>query len=255
MDLNEYWQENKRFIVSVASGVIVFVTGSMLVNSFFRDDLMQQRKSATSTESKLKNEPMYSSNDFTTAEKENRELKQAVDVLSKAVEFEPREMFRLDPQKGSANNQYFTTVSGVREKLLMDCGRGNLRIQEDLGLPALSPTHEPEIARYLAALDLVDRAVHVALSAGIERIDKIQIQLDPKLASKQGVGDVERTRVVLGISGHTNPMVQFLLQSQNPKDFPPLLIEKADIQPARGKANEAKLDLTLVLAELRTKQG
>jgi hypothetical protein len=253
MDLNEYWQENKRFIVSVASGLIVFVTGSMLVNSFFRDDLVQQKKSAASTENKLKNEPMYSTADLTQAEKENEDLKRAVQALSKAVEFQPREPFRLDPQKGSANNQYFQAVSSVREHLLTDCGRGNLRIQEDLGLPALSPTHESEIARYLAALDLVDRAVRVALSAGIERIDKMQILLDPKLTSRQGVGDVERTRITFGISGHTGPMVQFLLQTQSPKDFPPLLIEKAEIQPALGKVDEAKLDVTFVLAQLHEK--
>jgi hypothetical protein len=253
MDLNEYWQENKRFIVSVASGVIVFITGSMLVNSFFRDDLVQQRKSAASTEGKIKTEPMYNSDDLSVAEKENEALKHAVEDLSKAVEFVPREAFRLDPQKGSANNQYFQVVAGVREQLLMACGRGNLKIPDDLGLPALSPTHDPEIARYLAALDLVDRAVRTGLAAGLERIDKIQILLDPKLTSKQGVGDVERTRVTFGISGHTNPMVQFLLQTQSPKDFPPLLIEKADIQPARSKADEAKLELTLVLAGLRTK--
>lgn len=251
MDLNEFWQENKRFVVSVASGIIVFVTGSMLVNSFFRDDLVQQKKSATSTESKLKNEPMYSTADLTVAEKENEALKRAVEALSMVVDFQVREPFRLDPQKGSANNQYFQAVSGVRERLLADCGRGNLRIQDDLGLPALSPTHEPEIARYLAALDLVDRAVRTALEAGIERIDKIQIQLDPKLTSRQGVGDVERTRILLGISGRTNPMVQFLLQTQNPKDYPPLLIEKADVQPAPGKADEAKLEVTFVLAQLR----
>ncbi len=253
MDLNEYWQENKRFILSVASGVIVFITGSMLVNGFFRNSLEQQKRSATSTEAKLKNEPMYTSSDLSAAEKENEELKRAVDALSKAIEFEPRAPFRLDPAKGSANNQYFQTVSSVREKLLSDCGRGNLRLQEDLGLPALSPTHDPEIARYLAALDLVDRAARTALAAGIERIDKIQILLDPKLTSRQGVGDVERTRVTFGISGKTSPMVQFLLQSQSPKDYPPLLIEKADIQPAVGKVDEAKLDVVFVLAQLRSK--
>jgi hypothetical protein len=253
MDLNEYWQENKRFLVSVASGVIVFVTGSMLVNGFFRDALVQQKKSVTSTETKLKNEPMYASSDLTAAEKENEALKRSVEVLSKAVEFEPRAQFRLDPAKGSANNQYFQTVASVREHLLQDCGRGNLRIQEDLGLPALSPTHDPEIARYLAALDLVDRAVRTALAAGIERIDKIQILLDPKLTSRQGVGDLERTRVTFGISGKTSPMVQFLLLSQSPKDAPALLIEKADIQPALGKVDEAKLDVVFVLAQLRSK--
>jgi hypothetical protein len=253
MDLNEYWQENKRFVVSVASGLIVFVTGSMLVNGFFRDDLVQQKKSAASTESKLKNEAMYSPADLTLAEKEHEDLKHAVDVLSKAVEFEPRAAFRLDPQRGSANNQYFQAVSTTREHLLTDCGRGNLRIQEDLGLPALSPTHDSEIERYLAALDLVDRAVRVALAAGIERIDKMQILLDPKLTSRQGVGDVERTRVTFGISGHTNPMVEFLLRTQTPADYPALLIEKAEIQPALGKVDEAKLDVTFVLAQLRSK--
>jgi hypothetical protein len=255
MDLNDYWQENKRFVVSVASGVIVFVIGTMLVDKFFGADLQQQKRSVASTEGKLRSEAMYSSSDFTTAQKENEELKSAVDALSKAVAFQPRPQFKFDAQKGAASNQYFTTVSGAREQLLTACGRGNLRIPEDLGLPALSPTREPEIVRYLEALDLVDRAVRTALASGVERVDKIQIQLDPKLASKQGVGEVEHTRVLVTLSGHPGPLTQFLLQSQNPKDYAPLLIEKCEMIPARGKVDEAALEVTLVLARLRGAQS
>src|SRR5204863_482021 len=83
--------------------------------------------------------------------------------------FAPRPAFAFDPAKGSASNQYFATVSSVREELLTLAGRNNMRIAEDLGLPALSPTRESEIVRYLEALDLVDRAVRLALASGVDR--------------------------------------------------------------------------------------
>lgn len=250
MDLNDYWQENKRFVVTLASGVIVFVIGSMLVDNFFRKDLVAQKRSADAFAGKMKSEAMYSADDLATAQKENEDLKKAVDVLQTAVAFAPRAAFRFDPSKGSASNQYFAVVSSVREELLTLAGRANLRMPEDLGLPTLSPTKEQDIVLHLEALDLIDRASRIALSAGVERIDKIDIKLDPRLTSRQGVGDLEKTRVVLTLSGRPTPLVQFLTATQGDKDGGPLLIEKCEMVPARGKSDEAGLEVTFVVARL-----
>jgi len=163
-------------------------------------------------------------------------------------------------------------VSRVRDDLLKTAGRGNLRLPDDLGLPALSPTREAEIERYLEALDLVDRAVRLALAAGVQRIDKIEIRLDPKLSSRQGVGDLERTRVEISASGLPAPLVHFISETQakgggsaaaspagsagapgsrsSAAGLGPLLIEKADIQSSRTKPDEAVLTVTFVAARV-----
>ena len=256
MDLNDYWQENKRFVVAVASGVILFLTGTMVIDGLFRDELVALKRAADSTAGKLRSEAMFGNSELDIARGDNEALKKAVESLSQTVAFQPREAFRYDPQeqsvKGSAANQYFAAVASVREELLTLAGRANLKLPEEVGLPGLSPTRESEIARYLEALDLIDRAVRIALGVGVERIDKIEIKLDPKLASREGVGKIERTRVTFTLSGRPTPMVQFLRVSQAPPPpGNPLLIEKLEIVPrGKGDAHEATLEVVFVAARV-----
>jgi hypothetical protein len=201
MDLSNYWQENKRFLVTTACGVIVFAILWMVIDRYFGDDLRRQRSIVTTTTNKLARDAMYAPADLDEAEKEHAALVAAVETLSKASAFAARPQFVLDPARGSPSSQYFAAVSAVREDLLRQGGRANMRLPEDLGLPALSPTREPDIVRYLEALDLVERAVRMALTAGCGRIDKIEIRLDPRLYSRDGVGRIEKTRVLFTLSG------------------------------------------------------
>jgi hypothetical protein len=269
MDLNEYWQENKRFLVATASGAVLFLVGMKVIDHTFRGELVSLQRSASSAASKLRTEAMYDASQLSRAEKENEALQKSVETLTKATAFEARPGFRLDPKAGAATNQYFAIVSRVREELLRTAGRGNLRVPDDLGLPALSPTREAEIERYLEALDLVDRAVRLALAAGVQRIDKIEIHLDPKLASRQGVGEIEKTRVDLSASGAPSPLVHFVSATQTPArtagaaavggspsaktppaQFGPLVIEKAEMQVSRQNAEDAVLQATFVAARV-----
>jgi len=253
MDLNNYWQENKRFLLTIAAGLLVFFIGWMLIGRFFGDELGRQRLAGDSAARKLRTDAMYTPSDLSDAQAENEALKASVDVLQKSTAFHARSQFVLDPKRGSPNTQYFAVVSQVREELLKLAGRNNLRLPEDLGLPALSPTRESDIARYLEALDLVDRGVRMALAAQCERIDKIDIKLDPRLTSREGVGNIERTRIVFVISGKPAPLVEFLALSQQPAAAEgsggPLLIEKSDMLPARA-GNEAALEVTFLAARL-----
>jgi hypothetical protein len=261
MDLNEYWQENKRAIVTTAGGVVVFLLGSMLVDRTFRDELRAQVRAGDSAAQKLRGEPMYTVADRAAAQEENDALAAVVATLAQATAFEARPAFRLDPKAGAATNQYFAAVSRVREELLTLAGRNNLRLPDDLGLPALSPTREEEITRYLEALDLVDRAARTAIASGLQRIDKIEIKLDPKLATRQGVGEVEKTRVEIAASGKPGPLVRFLSAAQDPGapgaastsggPWKPLILEKADVLTTRGKSDEATLQATFVVARLQ----
>lgn len=257
MNLEGFWQENKRFVLVVGGGALVFMTGWIAIGSVLGDDLSAQRRAAESAQRKLSSEPMYGAEDLRRLEDENAALKSAYDTLSAAVAWKARAPFALDAKRGAPSNQYFAAVAATREDLLRRAGRANLRVPEDLGLPALSPTREGDILRYLEGLDLVDRAVRFALEAGCERIDRIQIQLDPRLHSKQGVGTVERTRVTMNLSGRPDPLVAFVSRTQESAPAAdgsgavgPLLVERCEMQPARTKTDEAALEIVFLVARI-----
>jgi len=255
MDLNDFWQENKRFVVTVASGAILFVIGSMLVDSFFKSELQGQERDALAHGNKLRNTPMYGPAELARAQAQNDALLLSIGQLTQAVEFKTRPRFQLDPAKGPASNQYFSTVSSVREELLRAAGRANLRLPEDLGLPALSPTRELEIQKTLEAFDLVERILRLALDSGIERIERIEIKLDPALSSRAGVGEIERTRVTFVASGAPQPLVRLLMASQSPAPegaagLLPLVLQRAELTPARNKPDEAALEAVFCVVRL-----
>ncbi len=257
MDLEGFWQENKRFVLSVGGGALAFLVGWIAIGSVLGDDLAAQRRAAESTQRKLGSEPMYSADDLRAAEAQNEALLRTVAQFTEAVAWRTRPLYAIDPRRGPPSNQYFGAVDATREDLLRRAGRANLRLPEDLGLPALSPTREGEVARFLAGLDLVDRAVRMALETGCERIDRIQITLDPKYNSKQGVGAIERTRVTFNFTGRPAPLLDFLVRTQDPAPVAdgsgaagPLLIERVEMQPARNKTDEAGLEIVFIVARL-----
>lgn len=257
MDLEGFWQENKRSVLVVGGGALAFLVGWLAIGSYLGNDRDAQRAAADRAQRKLATESMYSADDVRTIEAANESLKGAVDKLSGAVAWKPRPLFAIDPARGAPSNQYFAAVAATREDLLRRAGRANLRVPEDLGLPALSPTREGDILRYLQGLDLVDRAIRCALESGCERIDRIQIQLDPKLSSKQGVGTIERTRVTFNLSGRPSPLVAFVARTQEAAPaadgsgaLGPLLIERLEMQPPRAKPDEAGLEVTFVVARI-----
>ncbi len=257
MNLEGFWQENKRFVLLVGGGALTFLVGWIAIGSVLGDDLAAQRRAAESAQRKLSSEPMYTAEDQRRLEAENESLKGALATLTDSVAWKPRPTYAVDSKRGSLSNQYFAAVSATREDLLRRAGRANLRVPEDLGLPALSPTREGDILRYLEGLDLVDRAVRFALETGCERVDRIQIQLDPRLNSKQGVGTLERTRVTLTMSGRPGPLVAFLARTQEKTPAAdgsgaagPLLVERCEMQPARTKPDEANLEIVFLVARI-----
>lgn len=257
MNLEGFWQENKRFVLVVGGGAVAFLVGWLAIGSFLGDDLAAQRRAAESTQRKLAGEAMYTVEDQRRLEDENTALKAAFETLQGSVAWKARPTYALDAKRGAPSNQYFGAVAATREDLLRRAGRANLRVPEDLGLPALSPTRESDIVRYLEGLDLVDRAVRFALETGCERIDRIQIQIDPRLNSKKGVGTLEKTRVTVNLSGRPGPLVAFLARTQESAATAdgsgaagPLLVERCEMQPARTKTDEAGLEVVFVVARI-----
>ncbi len=252
MDLNDYWQEHKRFVMTVASGGLLFVVGWLAVGSIFRDGIDKKKREIAQRRADL-GKPVFDSQDLADAREENERLQEAVERLISMTEFQALEAFRLDPADpagGSASNQYLRALSRVREELIPRAKRANLEIDSALGMPALSPTRDDEIIRYLEALDLVSSVVDLAIASQVRRVERIQIHLDPGLNSREGVGAIERTRISFTLSGRSQALERMLARTQRPGGGRILHVDSAEMVPSRGREDEVRLEITFALARL-----
>lgn len=254
MDLNDYWQENKRFLTLVASGGLVFLIGRAVIGSVYGSELSRKQAAVLSAQRELRKE-RFGSGELGTARAVNQELKDAVEVLGNAVSFKADDAFKLAPGGGPPSNQYFEIVTTTREELMKLTRRNNVRVPESVGLPALSPTRELKIVRYLEALDVIDRVVHMAVDAGVERIDKIDIQLDPGLESSRGIGSLERTEIAFTLGGSSTHLVRLLAMSQTAQHGGPIMIQDVSMRPERSKTEEARLEVTFLVARLHLEKA
>jgi hypothetical protein len=248
MDLNDYWQENKRFVLVVAGGALAFLLGELLIANAFGDDLQREKKAIAAAQATLR-QPQYGTRDLEAARADADALAAAVEQLATAVEFRPRERFVVG-RDGEASTRYVTVAGEVREELLRLAGRANLALPQGLGLPVLSPTREVEIARTLEALDVVDRVVRLAAETGVRRIHAIDIKLDPGLTSRQGVGAIERTRVAFDLRGKPAPIEQLVLATQSDRYGQPLTLASAELATSPEKADEGKYELAFYVVHL-----
>lgn len=247
MDFNDYWQDNKRFVMAVAAGALAFWIGFMIIDSSLGDAVTAASREVTSTERELKSITLTTA-DLRDAKTEHEALEAAVKELEARVAFQVRPAYAIEAGRGSASNQYFAQVSSVREELSREAGRLGVSIPDDLGLPALAPTREDELSRYLEAFDLVERVVRLGFETGVRKIDKIQIRLDPKLRSRQGLGLIEKTQVQVRLAGDSGALVRLLAASQDASGGSVLLIESCELVPERARPTHAILDVRFLVA-------
>ena len=248
MDLDEFWQENKRFVLTVAAGAIVFLIGLAVIDGTIREDVMVYRRSVATNKRNLQR-PLFKGRHLDRAKEQNRALNDVLVALRGQVEFQPREEFQVDGRAGSVSNTYFAVASAVRENLLMLAGRANVRLPESLGLPP-SVVDEDEIVRYLEGLDVVDRVVQLGLTAGVERFVGIDIKLDPALVAKKPMPPIEETEVAFELVGTPGPLVQLVALTQEERFGQSLLVRDVEIKSAKVKRDEVRLKMTLVLCHL-----
>jgi hypothetical protein len=250
MDLNDYWQENKNFVLSVAAGFLAFYIGNSVIQSNIGEDVTMTRGRIRTTQSELSKITLTKA-DLREAERENEALQAAVAELVAHVGFNARPDFRLDPAGGSASNQYFAQVSSIREDLSREAGRLGVTIPDDLGLPTLAPTREDELARYLEAFDLVERVVRLSFETGVRKVDKIKISLDPKLRGPKGLESIERTRVKVNLAGNSGALVQLLAACQDASRGEVLLVQDCELTPERARPTEAVMEINFIVARPR----
>ena len=251
MDASAYWQENKRFVVLVGAGVVLFLVAFAVEGSMFAGPLAAAKREISTHRTALR-QAQYSASDLATAEQENAALRQAAATLVEAARFRPRQEFVPVASSGPASNHYLRVLTRVREEFGQRAARAGMELDPSLGMPELSPTNEGEILRYLEALDLVESVGDLALRARAERIEKIQVRLDPGLSSREGLGTIERTRVQMSVAGSSLALTRLLAWTQRPAQGGRVFtIDKVEMLTARGKKDELRLDVTFVIARVK----
>jgi hypothetical protein len=251
MDLGAYWQENKRFVLVVAAGLVLFLIGFAVETSIYRGKINAAQRAIQLNQNQLR-DMKFTASDLSEVKAENEALVAASARLSQAARFQPRPEFVPDASRGPSANHYLRTLSRVREELLQRANRAGLGLDSSLGMPELSPTAEHEIVRTLEALDLVETVCDLAIRARAERVDKIQVRLDPGHGSREGVGAIERTRVQFTLTASSLAAARVLVWTQRPPAGGRVLpIDKLEMSPLRGRSDQVRLDVTFVIARVK----
>jgi len=250
VNLEEYWQENRRFVLGLAGGLVLFLIGLYVADAVYGTEL----RSARAQEAKIKRDlaqPMFTRAQLAEAEEDRERLRAAVDTLASTVAFAEREEFRLREGLGSASAQYHEIVGRLRDELLPAAARRNLRLEATLGLPKLSPTRASDIERYLSGLDLVERVARLAIDEGVGRMEELAIRLDPEYVSRRGTGEIETTEVHVQLSGSAVALMRVLARLERPEDgTQPATLRRMDWGSSRHREGDASIELVLVVARV-----
>lgn len=247
MDLNDYWQENKQFVINVAVGLLVFWIGLMIIDSKY--DSASALRSLNANKKTLQ-ETRFTRSDLTVAKEESEALESAFMSLRKAITFLPREEYKLQASSGSAANQYFVAVSRVSADLSRLASRRRTLLPDGLGLETVESTRADLMERRLEALDLIDRVVRLAIDSGVTRVDKIQVRLDPGIDSRKGLDTIERTEITFEFVSNPASISRCLSLAQSEESGQALPMESLDVTVARMKKDEMRAKVKFLIIRL-----
>ncbi len=162
MDLQDLWQEHKRWILGVVAGLVVYLVGAKIVGTFFYSHgailrVNQLRRS-------IEGDERFDRADLTKIQAAKAEIEAQEAKVRDAVAFVPGERFLL---KGNGDpDTYFPEVAqGVRTDVLGRARELSVELADrDLTWPA--PVGREEIERTLLGLCVLQNAATRLLEAG-----------------------------------------------------------------------------------------
>ncbi|MEM9802141.1 MAG: hypothetical protein AAGA20_17585 [Planctomycetota bacterium] len=257
MDLNEVWQENKRFITTMGAGLLVFLIGWMVIEGLYSDDIQRIQIANSRERSKLK-DAMFTADDRELARDENEVLQEGYATVSEAAAFRPRPEFVLDPSKGEPQNVYFTAVENVRERLTDLASRKRAFLPDGLDLEMVKTRNIDAIERNLHAIDLLERTLVLALESGVGQVRGVEVRLDPAFRSRRGLGAIEKTQVTIDAISTPQAAARWLMATQTPADggaessvrLQPLPIESRDARRASNREELVRTSVTFLVVRV-----
>ncbi len=253
MDLNDLWQEHKRFILGVATGAVLFFVAYSWISAEF--DTTSLERSIRSYRASLSGTRRFGRKALQVLDKRVRELLARLERDKSLVEFRIRPEFDVS-KKTYPERDYARLAAKVQEEIRNECELNNVTLDPRkgaarVGLPPSSPLDKESIQRTLLGLDLAERTLKLWLDAGREvmglpgrralgliSIDRVAIDIGSgagfrrRALRKQGPElDVVRVRVRLTCGSYT--VRRFLEKSQ--AGASPLQVESFKVSsPAKG---------------------
>lgn len=226
MDLNDVWQGNKRFILGVGSGLVLFLVAEGVIGSLW--DVGARRRTVDSLAAKLRRESAPRQGDLTSLEAENVALEERLAALRREMGFVTEERYRLPEREATPDLYFNATRSAARDELVDVAARRNIRVDESLGLPELTPSGREAIQRGLRGLNVVEHVVGSAIVAGVRSIPEIAIVEQKGRRRDQREGFIDAQQVKFRIEGTTSSIAE-LLQTLIRDRSPFLAVEEAEL--------------------------
>lgn len=164
MDLNDIWEQNKRWILGVFAGLLLFWVSSAIVGTFY--DGAAAEAGARGIRNGIVGSSLYDRKQLSAARAESQELDQFVARLQGELAFEPETRFTL--AEATDPDLHFDQVQReVRSRLVAKAQQFGVDMSsESLAWP--SPVGREEIEKTLGSLCVLNHMVTRLLDAGDE---------------------------------------------------------------------------------------
>ncbi|MFT7517398.1 MAG: hypothetical protein ACI84O_001190 [Myxococcota bacterium] len=211
MNIDAFWQANRKFILGFAGGLVVF----FILLSLVAGPAADRFKAASASVSRMKrtgsNSAQYSVSQVSDLEQRLEQLDADIETLKSGALPPFRKRFQVP--NGVAPAQHYIALTGeLRDELIGWALRHNCQVDESLGLPTVSPSQPLAIEQHLRALDVIDRTVRLAIATGANEVDKIRISKQKHMRVGRNVSPLLITALSLELTFERVSVTPFLRQ-------------------------------------------
>jgi hypothetical protein len=205
MDLTDLWQQHKTFIITVVAAVLVLLLGRTIIGSTY--DWQAARTRRDKDVRALGDVEAVPSDKLKQLTAERAALEARTTQLAELCQFKLAPEYRLDPADKSPQTRYFELVDKKQQELVAEPARLDITVPDNLGMPDSTPSDRDEVARALAALNVVNEVVTYAVAARVKRIVKIKYESGAATRVKKGF--VNELTVSFEIEGSGRSIAEF----------------------------------------------
>jgi len=220
MDLNDLWQEHKKFIIAMVAGLLVFLIAESVIASKYGNKAEQVQRTLSQHERSLRAVKPNAAN-LAAVRTFRNAYRERLDALVQRTQFVPEDRFVLRDDEPRPDDVYFQAVNKVRDEVTDRAERYNISFPDNLGMPAEPPRQRDLIKRHLIALDMIRRVIGEAVESRVKSIDDIKVLIDTKAKRRtqrrEESSFVHKLEVTFTLHGTSPALVQFLEALQKPE--------------------------------------
>jgi hypothetical protein len=241
MNIDAFWQSNRKFILGFVGGMIGFFILLSLIAGPASERFDTSSRSILRLKNSSSRSAQYSVTQVRDLEKKLEDLDNNIQTLTAAAL--PPFRARFQVPNGVAPAQHYLALTGeLRDELIGWALRHNCTVDESLGLPSVSPSQLLSIEQHLRALDVIDRVVRLAIASGASEVDKIRISQQKRMRSGRNVSPLLITPVSLEVTFErvsVTPFLREVMREQNQGNS--MGIASLEVLPPNQKKGEQRL--------------